>query len=821
MATSQLKQVIHTLHRAAAPHEGAGATDGQLLESYIDSREETAFAALVHRHGPMVWGVCRRLLRCHQDAEDAFQATFLVLVRKAGSVVPKEKVANWLYGVAHQTALYARAAAARRSAREKQVTAMPEPAVPQECSDDLPSLLDQELSRLPEKYRAVIVVCDLQGKTRKEAARQFHLPEGTVASRLATARAMLARRLRRNAGQMSGGALAAVLSPNVSSASVPASVASSTIKAASLFAVEQATAAGAISLQAVALAEGVIKTMLLTKLKIVTAVLVVLAVLGAGAFALTQQVQADRSAEKPVAEKPVPAERRPDQLVRAEKGPAVQPLKEQAEKNTHAQEPQLAACEWAGVERVDVERNTLTFDDKAPAAVAGKTFQVAGDAKTAIDGKPGKLADLPPRALLHGFGLSADRQSILQFDAQGPQLGCLEPARVETVDLVRNTLTFDDKAPAVVASKTFLVAPNANIVIDGKQGKLADLPPGAFLSLGLSADRKSILHFSAQGPNVHDCSGSQVKAVDVERNTVTFDDKARVEVAGKTFGVAPDAHISIDGKPGKLTGLPAGAFVNLTLSVDQKTIRSLDAQGPQVNDCAGSQVKAVDVEKGTITFDDKARAEVAGKTFRVAPDAFIVIDGKPSKLAGLPGGAFVNLTFAVDRETIRHVNAQGPQISDCSGSMVKAVDAEKGTITFDDKARVELAGKTFAVAPDACIMIDGKPGKLAGLPAGAFVNLNLSVDRQTIRYLSAAGQTLLCDCGGSTVKAVDTEKGTITFADKVRAEVAGKTYPVASDASILIDGKPGKLTDLPVGAAVGAVLCVDQKTVGTIYAKVQ
>src|SRR5262249_25817595 len=127
MATNQLRGVLQTLRRVSFPSEGADLTDGQLLERYVRGRQEEAFAALLRRHGLMVWGVCRRVLRAHQDAEDAFQATFLVLVRKAASVVPREMVANWLYGVAHQTALKARATVARRWAREKQVTAMPEP----------------------------------------------------------------------------------------------------------------------------------------------------------------------------------------------------------------------------------------------------------------------------------------------------------------------------------------------------------------------------------------------------------------------------------------------------------------------------------------------------------------------------------------------------------------------------------------------------------------------------------------------------------------------------------------------------------------------
>src|SRR5262245_1665161 len=183
--------VIEHLRRAVRAGGEADLTDGQLLECFVSRRDQAALTALVRRHGPMVWGVCRRVLRNHHDAEDAFQATFLVLVRKAGSILPRQMVANWLYGVAHQTALNARATAARRRERERQVTEMPEPAVTeQDLWDDLRPLLDAELSRLPDKYRAVIILCDLEGKTRKEAALQIGVPAGTVAGRLARARAM-------------------------------------------------------------------------------------------------------------------------------------------------------------------------------------------------------------------------------------------------------------------------------------------------------------------------------------------------------------------------------------------------------------------------------------------------------------------------------------------------------------------------------------------------------------------------------------------------------------------------------------------------------
>jgi RNA polymerase sigma factor (sigma-70 family) len=284
MATSPMSEVIQHARRAALQCDGAGVTDGQLLEDFVSRRDEAALAALVRRHGPMVWGVCRRVLRNYHDAEDAFQATFLVLVRKAASVVPRAMVANWLYGVAHRTALKARATAAKRNERERQAEEMPELAVAeQELPHDLRPLLDQELSRLPAKYRVVIVLCDLEGRPRKEAARRLGVPEGTVAGRLARARTMLAKRLGRHDLAVSGGALAAALSQNAAPAGVPASVVSATIRAANLFAAGQAAAAGVIPVRVAALTEGVLKAMRVSKLKIATAVVLLVAVvLGAG-----------------------------------------------------------------------------------------------------------------------------------------------------------------------------------------------------------------------------------------------------------------------------------------------------------------------------------------------------------------------------------------------------------------------------------------------------------------------------------------------------------------------------------------------------------
>ena len=162
---------------------------------------------------------------------------------------------------------------------------MPEPAaVEQDLWNDLRPLLDQELSRLPDTYRAVIVLCDLEGKTRKEAARQLGLPEGTVGSRLARARTLLAKRLTDRGVTLSGGSLAAVLAQNAVSSAVPDSVVSSTIQAAIVFAAGRASA-GAISPAVAALAGGVLKSMLMSKLKPVVAVVLLLIVAGATVFA--------------------------------------------------------------------------------------------------------------------------------------------------------------------------------------------------------------------------------------------------------------------------------------------------------------------------------------------------------------------------------------------------------------------------------------------------------------------------------------------------------------------------------------------------------
>jgi RNA polymerase sigma factor (sigma-70 family) len=298
MATSSIGSVFQQLHWSLCLHEDA-PQDALLLKQFIEHRDEAAFAALVRRHGSMVMGVCRRQLHDQHDAEDAFQATFLILVRKAASIVKRELLANWLYGVVYKTALKARAINMRRRAKEKQVAEMPDLVVGESsvAGEHLLALLDQELSRLPKRYRVPILLCDLEGKTRRQAAALLDCPEGSLSSRLARGRALLARRLTRLGVAVSAGAIGAALVQQAASASVSSGLLASTVKSSVLLAAGE-VAVSALPSKAATLMEGVMKVMLLSKLRVGAFWLLVgLFAFGTG-IALFPRVMAQTQAEQ-------------------------------------------------------------------------------------------------------------------------------------------------------------------------------------------------------------------------------------------------------------------------------------------------------------------------------------------------------------------------------------------------------------------------------------------------------------------------------------------------------------------------------------------
>ncbi len=272
-------------------HRFSAATDAELLERFLTQHDEPAFGELVQRHGPMVLGLCRRVLRNQHDAEDAFQATFLVLARKGGSIRRPGALAGWLLHVARRVALRARASTDRRRLRESQM-ARPEPAGFPEAPDaDVHAILADELSRLPEKYRAAVVLCYLEGRTHAEAAHYLGTTAGAITGNLRRARVLLRQRLLRRGIDLASGTMVCLLAQDT--AAVPVALAAATTRASLSFAAH-GTAAGLASRQAITLAQATLATMLARGT--ILGIALALAMLVTGAGLLSRQVLADRPA---------------------------------------------------------------------------------------------------------------------------------------------------------------------------------------------------------------------------------------------------------------------------------------------------------------------------------------------------------------------------------------------------------------------------------------------------------------------------------------------------------------------------------------------
>jgi RNA polymerase sigma factor (sigma-70 family) len=258
-------------------------TDGALLQGFAVKHDESAFAALMHRHGPMVLRVCQSILQNEHDAEDVFQATFLVLAHKPKAIRKLDSVASWLHGVAYRLAMKARSEAARRHSRERQAAIMPSAEPKDEVLwRELQPILHQEVDRLPERYRLPFVLCHLEGKTNEEAATLLGWPKGTVLSSLSRARQCLRRRLTRRGLAITSGLLATTSFGTPAPAAVPAALAENTLKAAVLFANGSATV-GVISAPVLTLAEGLLHATLVARLKLTALIMLVLGVVGTGA----------------------------------------------------------------------------------------------------------------------------------------------------------------------------------------------------------------------------------------------------------------------------------------------------------------------------------------------------------------------------------------------------------------------------------------------------------------------------------------------------------------------------------------------------------
>jgi RNA polymerase sigma factor (sigma-70 family) len=285
MATAQPGTLLRHIRKLAAGAQQR--TDRQLLDDFAARRCESAFAALVARHGPMVLRVCRRVLRHEQDAEDAFQA-ILVLAGKAGSIRNRDTVADWLYGVAYRTAMSTRRSTVRRQIREARAGAVAPRATASPSWDDVQAVLDEEIQRLPQCFREAFVLCVLEGKGGAEAAAELGCQEGTVKSRVNRARRLLRQRLARRGIQLSALLAALSVAESVGRAALPAAFVRSTVRFGLLVAAGEGAAA-VIPSHVAALAAGVTRTMSVTKAKTTAVVLLTAGLLIAGAGALARQ----------------------------------------------------------------------------------------------------------------------------------------------------------------------------------------------------------------------------------------------------------------------------------------------------------------------------------------------------------------------------------------------------------------------------------------------------------------------------------------------------------------------------------------------------
>jgi RNA polymerase sigma factor (sigma-70 family) len=313
MAKAVSNPILRVIRQVALDQGVREASDHDLLERFNEQRDAVAFHALLHRHGPMVFDVCRGVLGNEASAEDAFQAAFLILARKAASIRKGASLGSWLHSVAYRTALQARGQEATRKKSEARAQARPISEPDDLTWREVRAVLHEELNKLPERYRAALVMCYLEGKTQDQAAAQLRLAKSTLKERLERARKFLrARLVRRGLGPPALLVAAAWPAPIVS-ACLPSTLVSATVNAVGLSVAGQATA-GVISAKVAALTEGVMRTMFLTKLKIATAILVVIALIGGGvtgavmpgpqAVATSQVATKQDDPEKPM-EKPI------------------------------------------------------------------------------------------------------------------------------------------------------------------------------------------------------------------------------------------------------------------------------------------------------------------------------------------------------------------------------------------------------------------------------------------------------------------------------------------------------------------------------------
>jgi RNA polymerase sigma factor (sigma-70 family) len=643
MATAQLdavRKVFDRVRDSAGPGDG----DGELLTRYRAGRDQEAFGSLVRRHGPMVLGVCRRVLRDSHAADDAFQATFLVLAKKADAVRPPGRLAPWLYGVAYRTALKARGRAFRRQQVEREYAAEASCREPARDTADLLPVIDEQLNALPEKYRDPLVLCGVQGLNKAEAAERLGLPEGTVSSRLARAREMLRDRLTRRGVAVPAAAFAALFTDTTLRAAVPAKL---------LACASAAVGSAAVPATILILAHEVTRSMSLLKLQFLGVVALSASLTAGGFFAL------NADDKKPTGEKPAAV--KPDGQKPAKPGekPATQrdgekPNKPAPDGEKPTQNKKVRKLSGF-VGTVDAKAGTITLLRMGEGGLREDTFKLAADGKVVVDGKEVKLDAVPK-------GTTAEL-NIVSFAREGGGFGETSEITVDGAKVVwvvkeagASTVTLlGGGRTARLPDRVIKLATNAKVVIDGKPAKPTDLQPGDVATIVLNANHAatSVSVGTKRGPGDGDKPGNKpankplrfggkVASVDAAARTLTLAAKGE---GGKEMLVklTPDAKVTIDGKDAKIDDLKPGMTASFNL------VSAKDGQLREANEVVvagptfGGTVKQIDAT--TVTIGN----EKFGRVLKLAPGGKVTVNGKKdAKLSDLKAGDRVTVTMTSD-----------------------------------------------------------------------------------------------------------------------------------------------------------------------------
>jgi RNA polymerase sigma factor (sigma-70 family) len=649
MAHRQLEQILGSLRRLVGGREADALSDAALLRDFVRSHDEDTFQVLLERHGPMVLGVCRRLLRDEQEAEDAFQTTFLVLVRKAASLRRQESLGSWLYGVAYRIARRSRMRLNRTTTGWREVAVAGDPD--EELAwRDLRPVLDEELRRLPEKYRRPVLLCFVEGKTQEGAARDLGWTRGTLRGRLERGRDLLQERLARRGIALPAALLAGVLAARATAA-VPGDLASTIARAASALLEEH----GALGLVSAPVLEAVERTLLMMRVRKLTAVLLVVlaAVLVAGGAAhLVRRVGAEKPGEPPA---PAPAEPPP---VAAEPPRKEEPM---------PADPQRDPLPEGAVARLGTLRLYHEGGFHIAYSADGKVLASAGAGVIRLwDAATGReLRELPGA---RGFALSADGKRLASS-------GDMDPERL----LVRIWDTTTGKELFRLRGHkdeifTLAFSPDGNLLatgsfdstlrlwdpVNGKEVRVLTEGQGRIHKVAFTSDGKTLISAedkmsrlwdAGTGKELHRFPGRHFLALSSDGQVMAVsDDRGRTLQLLKFPGGDEVATIK---------DLP-GAVQSVSIAPDGKTLATASHVDPAVrlwDATTGKTVRTISVPDYlfSVAFSTDGKTLATGVPWS-APDASRIRLWDPATGAErtLPGheGAIAGVRFSADGKTV-------------------------------------------------------------------------------------------------------------------------------------------------------------------------